>query len=116
MSQTWLTTGVTGKVRKCLAEQARPSQVVLEITPEPSVRTSASGHGRGERSGPRPWDTLAQRVSDTPTSPTSYSAAANFTAKSKNLAFFGGFGRLDGQERPRTPPGGAAACPSACGP
>ena len=88
MSQTWLTTGVTGKVRKCLAEQARPSQVVLEITPEPSVRTSASGHGRGERSGPRPWDTLAQRVSDTPTSPTSYSAAANFTAKSKNLAFF----------------------------
>ena len=40
------TTGVTGKVRKCLAEHIRPCQFQAGATPMLSVRTSAIGHGR----------------------------------------------------------------------
>ena len=60
------TTGVTGKVRKCLAEQAMPCQVCRGYPPELSVRTSASGHGQGERSGPWPWDTSPQAIDAPP--------------------------------------------------
>ena len=56
-----------------------------------SVRTSANGHGRGERSGPRTWDTFAQRIDDTPPLSPRSSAQRSTTTEKKNLAFFGRF-------------------------
>ena len=88
------TTGVTGKVRKCLAEQARPCQIWRGSTPMLSVRTSAIGHGQGERSGPWPWDTSAQPIdAPPPLSPRSNAQLSTTTEKSKNFAFFGRFWR-----------------------
>jgi len=51
------TTGVTGKVRKCLAEHIRPSENLVGSPLKPSVRTSAFGHGRAKRSADRTWGT-----------------------------------------------------------
>ena len=53
-----------------------------------SVRTSAIGHGQGERSGPWPWDTSAQPIdAPPPLSPRSNAQLSTTTEKSKNFAF-----------------------------
>ena len=92
-----MATGVTGKMRKCLAEQAMPYQSLVGVPPMLSVRTSAIGHGRGERSGPRPWDTSPQAI-DAPhlASPRSSAQLPTTTEKAKKSPFFAVFGRLRG--------------------
>ena len=72
-----------------------------------SVRTSANGHGRGERSGPRTWDTFAQRIDDTPPLSPRSSAQRSTTTEKKNLAFFGRFWPSGLAELPGPAPGGA---------
>ena len=102
------TTGVTGKVRKCLAEHIRPYQNLAGATPMLSVRTSAIGHGRLGR----PWDTSPQAIdAPPPLSPRSNAQLSTTTEKSKNFAFFGRFWRLRLAGRPgrsrRAAPGAA---------
>ena len=71
-----------------------------------SVRTSANGHGRGERSGPRTWDTFAQRIDDTPPlSPRSSAQRSTTTEKKK----FGIFWQILADFWPRTGPARLAA-------
>ena len=53
-----------------------------------SVRTSANGHGRGERSGPRTWDTFAQRIDDTPPLSPRSSAQRSTTTEKKKFGIF----------------------------
>ena len=56
------TTGVSGKMRKSLAEQVVSSQVTVEFTNKLSVRTSVYWARTMEH---RTWDTFAKRI-DTP--------------------------------------------------
>ena len=78
-----------------------------------SVRTSANGHGRGERSGPRTWDTFAQRIDDTPPLSPRSSAQRSTTTEKKKFGIFwqilalrSGRGWLPAPERP------PATCPA----
>ena len=79
-----------------------------------SVRTSANGHGRGERSGPRTWDTFAQRIDDTPPlSPRSSAQRSTTTEKRKFGIFWQILADLGSQDRPDGPrrsPETAVAC------
>ena len=75
-----------------------------------SVRTSANGHGRGERSGPRTWDTFAQRIDDTPPLSPRSSAQRSTTTEKKKFGIFwqilalrSGRGCPDGPRRPGDP-------------
>ena len=71
-----------------------------------SVRTSANGHGRGERSGPRTWDTFAQRIDDTPPlSPRSSAQRSTTTEKKKFGIFWQILADLGCQDRPDGPGG-----------
>ena len=71
-----------------------------------SVRTSANGHGRGERSGPRTWDTSPQAI-DAPhlASPRSTHNYQQLLKKQKNGLFFAVFGRQRLAEAARNGPG-----------
>ena len=76
-----------------------------------SVRTSANGHGRGERSGPRTWDTFAQRIDDTPPlSPRSSAQRSTTTEKKKFGIFWQILAPRTGQSW-RTGPGGPGTAP-----
>ena len=69
-----------------------PLPVIGESTPELSVRTSASGHGRPPG---RPWDTSPQAI-DAPhlASPRSSSSSKQLLKKTKILHFLADFWRL----------------------
>ena len=71
-----------------------------------SVRTSAIGHGQGERSGPWPWDTSAQPIdAPPPLSPRSNAQLSTTTEKSKNFAFLEQIWRAEaGWTVPEAPP------------
>lgn len=85
------TTGVTGKVRKCLAEHIRPCQFQAGGHPY-AVRQDLSHWAR--TAAGRTWDTSPQAIdAPPPLSPRSNAQLSTTTEKSKNFAFLGRFGR-----------------------
>ena len=86
------TTGVTGKVRKCLAEHIRPCQFQAGGHPY-AVRQDLSHWAR--TAAGRTWDTSPQAIdAPPPLSPRSNAQLSTTTEKSKNFAFLGRSGRL----------------------